>query len=799
MRFLSLFFPAALLAFIGCQAPSGQLKVVGLQDEVTVLRDTAGVNHIYARNEHDLFFAQGYCAAKDRLFQFEIWRRQATGTVAEILGPEEVKRDIGARLFAFRGDMDAELNHYHPHGKEIINAFTDGINAYIDKVSADTSLLPIEFKLLGIRPGRWNTREVISRHQGLLFNLQDEIRYARAVVRLGEQKVKQIVPFEPGEPNLAFDPAINQAALFDSITSLYSAFRSTLKFRPEHLAEAYRNRKNYDLLASSDDQQIQQVIDNAKETVGSNNWILSAGRSVSGFPVLANDPHRAIAVPSLRYLVHLNAPGWNVVGGGEPTIPGVSIGHNEYGAWGLTIFNLDAEDIYVYKINPDNPDQYEFRGSWEAMTTVNDTILVKGSNPIMVTHRFTRHGPVMYVDTARHLAYGARCAWLDVGAAPYLASLRIDQARNWEEFREGCSYSRLPGENMIWADKTGNIGWQAVGVAPVRKNHSGLIPVPGDGRYEWDGYLPIKELPNLLNPAEGFFATANECNVPKGYTHRDAVGWNWADRFRVERINEVLASREKHTQEEMMALQYDYVSLPARNLVPLLAAVSSKDPVAEAFRRRLLKWDSHIDKNSVEAGVYVQWERKLASKIRKKVVPPEGQPYLRTISLRKVLAWCTAETGPLGNRASRNQFLLACLEESIADMQKSLGPDTAAWQYGQDKFHHVLIKHPLSNAVDSATRATLDHGPLPRSGYSATPGVTGSGNNQSTGASFRMVVDVSDWDKAMFTNTPGQSGDPRSPYYRNLFIPWARDRHFPVLFSREKVESNSHEKLVLKP
>lgn len=790
----------ALLIFLsGCKTPPDQLNVSGLTDEVTVLRDSSGVNHIYANNEHDLFFAQGYCAARDRLFQFEIWRRQATGTVSEILGPEEIKRDIGTRLFSFRGDMDAELNHYHPHGKEIITAFTDGVNAYIDRVLMDTALLPIEFRLLGIQPKHWTTRDVISRHQGLLFNLQDEIRYARAVVKLGEEKVKQLVPFEPDDPNLVLDPTIDKSGLFDSITAMYSAFRASLKFKPNHLVAAHRNRENYELLATADEAAMQQVIDNAKETVGSNNWIVSGRRSTSGAPILANDPHRTIAVPSLRYLVHLQAPGWNVVGGGEPTIPGVSIGHNEYGAWGLTIFNLDAEDIYVYKLNASDLNQYEYGGKWETMTVVNDTIAVKGESTRHVQHRYTRHGPVMYIDSARRIAYGARCAWLDVGASPYLASLRIDQARNWDEFRDGCSYSRLPGENMIWADRDGNIGWQAVGVAPIRRKHSGLIPVPGDGRFEWEGYLPIKDLPHLLNPEPGFFATANECNVPQGYNHREAVGWNWADRYRVERINEVLSSRDKHSLEQMMQLQFDYTSLPAQSLVPRLAELHSVDPLVESFRNRLLKWNFVIDKNSVEAAIYVTWERKLASRLRMQVVPPEGQAYLRTLSLRKVLAWTTGEGGPLGNRAARNQFLLAGLEESVADLQKSLGGDTSTWKYGQAKFHHVLIKHPLSNAVDSATRAKLDLGPLPRSGYNATPGVTGGGNNQTTGASFRMVTDLSDWDKAMFTNAPGQSGDSRSPYYGNLFVTWADDVHFPIYFSRQKVEAVSREKLTLRP
>ncbi len=763
------------------------------------MRDSAGVNHIYAKNEHDLFFAQGYCAARDRLFQFEVWRRQATGTVAEILGPGEFKRDVGARLFAFRGDLDAELNHYHPRGKEIITAFTDGINAYVQQVLRDTSLLPLEFRLLGIQPGLWKPRDVISRHQGLLGNLPEELRYARAIATVGEAKVREVVYFEPGVPDLKIDPSIDKKALFDSILSVYSAFRATLLFKPEHLLTAYRNTRDFVQLAQVDEARFEEMMATEKESIGSNNWIVSGARSVSGKPLLANDPHRTIAVPSLRYMVHLNAPGWNVVGGGEPTIPGVSIGHNEHGAWGLTIFNLDGEDLYIYKLNPENKNQYHYQGAWEDMTIVHDTIPVEHEPSRPVQHRYTRHGPVLFLDTVKHLAYAARCAWLDVGAAPYLASLRVDQATTWEEFREACSFSRIPGENMIWADKQGNIGWQAVGVAPVRTNYSGLVPVPGDGRYEWSEYLPIPELPHAFNPEAGYFATANENNVPSDYPHRNAVGWNWADPFRVNRINEVLASREKHSLEDMMQLQADYLSLPARSLVPLLADVQSKDSLTEYLRNQLLSWNLMVEKNSVEAAVYVAWEKKLVANLRQRVIPTEGQKFLRSIPLRNVIAWLTTTTGPLKSPKEKQALMLTSFEQAINDLKTLVGRDPKAWVYGQQKIHHILIKHPMSNAVDEATRAKLEVGPLPRSGYGATPGMTSNSNNQSSGASFRIVADLSDWDKTMFTNSPGQSGDPRSKYYRNLFRAWAEDRHFPVYFSRDLVNKATQEKLTLLP
>lgn len=796
---------SVLLLVLGFQTGFSQqvleTTIDGLQKPVEVLRDENGVNHIYAQNEHDLFFAQGYCAAQDRLFQFEIWRRQATGTVAEILGPRELKRDIGARLFKFRGDLTREFNHYHPNGSAIIQAFTDGINAYIAQTEKNPSLLPLEFKLLGIKPGYWKPEVVISRHQGLLGNLPDELNIARAVVTLGEEKVKELSNFEPGVPDLTIDPKIKKEKLLENIIEPYEAFRKSLNFTPQDLKlSANPNWKEFENLASADEAAWSDFIAHEQKAIGSNNWIVSGSKSRSGFPLLANDPHRAITAPSLRYMVHLNAPGWNVVGGGEPTIPGVSIGHNEYGAWGLTIFNIDAEDLYVYEINPENSHQYKYQGKWETMISMADTIKVKGAPDVYVEHLFTRHGPVTHVDSENSVAFAVRCGWLEPGSAPYLASLRINQATTVNEFREACSYSYIPGENMIWADRKGNIAWQAVGVAPNRKTWSGLVPVPGDGRYEWDGYLPIKQLPNITNPEKGFWATANENNVPENFANRQAVGWTWADKYRVNRINEVLSNTRKFDTKDMMNLQYDYLSLPARELIPLLENLKSSDAVAESARQKLLnsRWNPILHKDSVSAAIYVAWEKKIMSNMVALVVPEAGKKYVRSIALSKVISWIINPRSELNGVAGRDQFLLTCLEESVADLKQKLGPDMNRWQYGQSSYHHILIKHALSNAVDEETRKKLECGPLPRGGYGNTPGMTTNSDNQLAGASFRMVVDTKNWDGAMFTNAPGQSGNPESPFYKNLFKGWATDQHFPVYFSKKKIKQKIVERTILK-
>ncbi len=774
------------------------LDVAGLDEPVEILVDRWGISHIYAETEHDLFFAQGWNAARDRLFQLELWRRQATGTVAEILGPRELKRDIGTRLFKFRRDLEQELNHYHERGSEIITAYADGINAYIERTEHDPSLLTVEFDLLGIKPGRWTPDVVISRHQGLLGNIGAELRTGRNVAAFGAETVKSLATYGPGDPLLALDAAVDGAALSEDILELYDAFREGVRFRPEDVvADRRADDDAFAMLERAAEDAARTVAYDVEQDIGSNNWIVDGSRSESGYPVMANDPHRAQGVPSLRYWVHLVGPGWNVIGGGEPSLPGVSIGHNEYGAWGLTVFSTDAEDLYVYETNPANPNQYRYRGQWESMVVTSEEIPVKGAAPHSAELKYTRHGPVVFEDSARNLAYAVRAGWMEIGGAPYLASLRMDQARNWEEFREACNYSNIPGENMIWADRNGTIGWQAVGIAPVRRNWSGLVPVPGDGRYEWDGYLPIKAKPHLVNPAEGYFATANNDLIPRDYEHMDAVGFSWSDPYRWLRIVEVLDRGTRFSIADMMRLQTDELSLPARQLVPMLDDLSASG-AAERARLALLDWDFVLDKRSVPGGIYAAWEAELRRLVRDAVGPAgnDGQ-----LSLRKVSETIMVPPGVLGSdpMRARNHILIASLEAAVEGLEESLGPDMSRWQRGQVGNHYAHLRHPLGTAVDETTRALLEAGPLPRGGYGSTVNQTGNGANQTSGASFRIIVDTGDWDRAVGMNTPGQSGDTRSPFYRNLFEYWANDDFHPVFYSRDLIEDVTAMELRLRP
>ena len=786
--FLSLLFPI----FMGVQAQTVSLE--SLKAPVEIFRDSWGINHIYAENQHDLFFAQGYAAAKDRLFQFEIWRRQASGTVAEILGAREFKRDLGTRLFKFRGDITEEMNHYHSEGTEIITAYTNGVNAYIDEVLKTPELLPIEFKMLNIYPQKWTPEIVISRHQGLLGNIGQELTTGRAVAKLGAEKVKEFMWFHPQDPLLDLDTKIQGALLDAPILELYNAFRDPLVFMPEDIDEKFRNQTPK--LAHV----VPEVVLEDSLSIGSNNWVVSGARTRDGNTYMANDPHRKIAGPSLRYMAHLVAPGWNVIGGGEPEIPGISIGHNEYGAWGLTVFRTDGDDLYVYELHPENPTQYQYKGEWVAMDVLTDTIKIKGMPDKTVQLHYSIHGPVVYTDLEHNKAYAVRSAWLEPGGSPYLASLRMDQAKNWGEFRVACNYSNIPGENMIWADRKGNIGWQAVGIAPIRKNFSGLVPVPGDGSYEWKDYLPILEKPNSFNPASGFIATANQNVTPADYKHWNAIGYSWSDPYRGDRVNEVLSSNNKMTMEDMKALQVDYLSLPAKTLLPYLNTLSFKG-ISKKAQKELDGWNFELRERSIAAAIYVAWENAIKEAAHNKFVPDTVKELIKSLQLKRVMDWVTQPDARFGADpiAGRDSFLKETFETGVAFLQEQLGDDLSQWQYGQQKLKHTYIKHPLSEVVREDIRQQLDSGPLPRGGNAYTPGSTGSNYEQSSGASFRMIINTGDWDAAIGTNSPGQSGDPKSPFYKNLFKPWAEDTYFPVYYSREKIEEVTVSKTILKP
>ncbi len=633
---------------------SGTLRVPGLARPVTVLRDRWGVPHIYAETQDDLFFAQGFVAAQDRLWQMEIWRRTGEGRLAEVLGPEAVERDRFARLLRYRGDLDAEYQSYAPDARGIIEAFVRGVNAFI---AASRDRPPVEFELAGFRPEPWTPEVCLTRMAGfgMTGNASMEVLRAKLGAALGWQLADEVIPTAPPRP-LESQPRTGLEGVDEKLLALPNAARSPLRFQDGGKRPQDGSKNPQD---------------------GSNNWVIDGSLSATGKPLLANDPHRALTLPSLRSMVHLVAPGWNVIGAGEPALPGVSVGHNDRVAFGFTIAMMDQQDLYIEETNPANPHEVRFQGSWEPMRIERETIRVKGGEPVAAELKFTRHGPVIHEDRERHRAYVLRWVGSEPGTAGYLASLSLDRARDWPGFRKALERWKVPSENLVYADVDGNIGWQVAGLAPVRKGWSGLLPVPGSGEYEWQGFLPAAELPAAFNPPRHFLATANHNILPPGYPRE--LGYDWGDPTRFLRISEILGAggsqKGKFAVADFQRLQNDEVSPPARALVSLLGAAKGAAPDLKPWIEKLARWDGTLARDSAAAALYEIWAAKLVpavfkSRLSKEWVPFVADPILAVDLLRDPKpAWFGSDP-----KAGRDAVLLAAWRRRSPRRRRSSAP-----------------------------------------------------------------------------------------------------------------------------
>jgi penicillin amidase len=536
---------------------------------------------------------------------------------------------------------------------------------------------------------------------------------------------------------------------------------------------------------------------------GSNNWVVSGKRSASGKPLLASDPHRSITLPSLRYLVHLNAPGWNVIGSGEPALPGVAIGHNERIAWGLTIVGTDQSDLYVEETDPEDPTRYKVGDGWERMKVVRESIRVRGEEkPVEVELRFTRHGPVLHEDAKRRRAYALRWVGLEPGGAAYLGSLGVGRARDWVSFRQALKAWKVPSLNMIYGDIDGNIGWVAAAGTPIRKGWNGLLPVPGAaGKFEWQGFLSVDELPQTYNPTVGFVATANHNILPPKYDRE--IAYEWAPPYRFQRIKQVLEANERCTLEDFCKLQHDVLSAPGLELVKLLKKVPITDPDLKPYAETLLKWDGVLSADATAGPVYVSWLHELSHAFYKRHVPAGLVGFVLSNRGYDVMFEALASPTPFwfGAEAAseRDALVRKTFEVAVAKVKKASREEDVT-RMTWSKLHTARFLHPLSIRGKPYAEA-FDLGPVPRSGDVHTVNNTRHDESfhQVHGASYRHVLDLADWDRGRATSTPGQSGQPGSPHYGDLLPLWAKGEYFPLVYSRARVEKETTHRLLLKP
>lgn len=778
------------------RGPTQTYRLVGLKKPAEILVDRWGVPHIYTASQDDAFFVQGFNAARDRLFQIDLWRRRGLGQLSEVFGPSYLAQDKATRLFLYRGDMQREWQAYGKKADHVATAFVAGINAYVDYVKAHPAHLPFEFKQLNYAPAKWQAEDVVRiRSHGLTRNLNSEVARAnvacKADLKSDEIRFGLTPPWQTSLPG-GLDPCLPKDLLkvFQLATQGVRVTKDTLNKTTQ----------------TGDDSAIRiAVAENPEETMeGSNNWVVSSSKSSTGRAIMANDPHRAYSAPSLRYIAHISAPGLNVIGAGEPALPGISIGHNGTIAFGLTIFNIDQEDLYVYELNPTNPNEYKYKGKWEQFKVLKEEIRVKGGQPVSVDLTFTRHGPLIFIEKEKNRAFAVRSGWLEAGMAPYFGSIDYMRAKNFTQFKQAMLHWGAPTENQVYADTKGNIGWVPGGLAPIRPNWDGLLPVPGDGRYEWAGFWSGDQLPSAYNPKEGWFASANQMNLPDDYPYKDRkLGFEWTNNSRFKRISEVLSGLDTISLEDSMRLQNDDLSIPARRLVALLAPLSDADPKTQAALSLFTGWDFIERSDSPQAALYEVWlTRHLGKTFKDAVLSKAAADAMGAPDVAVLLDTLEKPETGFGQDASRkrDQLLLASLSAAYVEMEKLQGVDPKQWQWG--KLHHNLMEHPLAAVVDDATRAKLNVGPLPKHGGAHTPNQStyrASDFRQTNGPSFRVVVDVGNWDNSKAVNSPGQSGDPDSPHYRDLADMWLKGEYFPLLYSRSAVLKETVQRIRLQP
>lgn len=531
---------------------------------------------------------------------------------------------------------------------------------------------------------------------------------------------------------------------------------------------------------------------------GSNNWVVSPERSLSGHAILADDPHRSHRVPSLRYIAHLSGPGIDVIGAGEPALPGISIGHNQHIAFGLTIFAVDQEDLMAYETKKRNPLLYRYGENWESMRLVSESIEVRGEQDVAVELRFTRHGPVIYENRETRKAFAVKAAWLEPGMAPYFGSVEYMRAENWDQFLAALNHWGAPAENQVYADTEGNIGYKPAGLTPIRSHYDGLLPVPGDGRYEWQGFYDMDQLPVEYNPARGWVATANAMNLPEDYPYQEIKpGFEWTAPWRVNRISEVLSRQTKHSLADSLALQRDYLSIPARRILSRLKIEDLPAPANAVFK----DWDFVLAPGSGAAALFELWFRgHLMKAVMSRVAGVEAAEFMALAPGSKALdSLVIVEQFEKMSQADSMALARSSLNAAIEDANRLMGNDTTRWKWGS--LHKIRFKHPLYDYVDDKTKRLLSLPVMSRGGSTDTPNNTTYVNNYdvASGASWRMVIDLKDWDSARMTNGPGQSGDPHSKHYDDLLENWANDGSLPLLYSRKKIESELSARFRLLP
>lgn len=775
--------------------PSARMTgLEGLQAPVDIFEDRWGVPHVQAGSIADAFFANGYLVARDRLWQLDFEYRRAIGRLAEVYGAKFVPSDTANRLFLFRGDAGAEFAALPQTVQTCATAYVAGINAYLKEIEQTPEKLSEEFRIFAYNPLRWDVLDLVRMRAEATGNTKGEVRRAQLAAKNALAYDALIQPLRPAH-TLKVPDGLDVHAVSEQDLGWFGVLQAALPLAGVHDVKAEHEE------------------DHRRANEGSNAWVIAPSRTATGRPILANDPHLGFGSPGPRHVIHLTAPGLNVIGGGTPGMPGVMQGHNEHFAFGRTNFHIDQEDLFVLRTHPHHPDRYFHKGQWVEMEQETTTIAVRGEAARTVTLHYAAQGPVVSTDPARQRAVSVAATWLYPGANGMLANIGINLAQDWSSFRQALKLHTSP-TNFTYADTAGNIGWQAAGGLPHRSGgHDGLLPAPGDGQYDWQGLQSLDALPSSFNPAVGWFGTSNELNLPADYPYEErCVSYEWKDPYRYQRVAEVLQETKRATLAQSVALQHDTLS----HLALAVVACLPDRPASLAAEVVLLKqWDGHVDASSAAAALYEVWWSKLNVLFYQALVPEDLRGIVpQPLNASVLLAFLQAPDSRIGSHpeSARDALLVKALQQAVEEVRDRLGPVMAAWRWGA--LHTVQMRHPLHASYAVAKAFPPVGGETAQSGGDAytvmarwyNPDLSAKALAQGRnpyavtgGASYLMVCDVGAWDQSVFLNFPGQAAQPQNRHYDDFLAPWLKGAMQPLVFSPHAVQAAARHHQVLYP
>ncbi|MEA5593150.1 penicillin acylase family protein [Rivularia sp. UHCC 0363] len=809
---------------------NGAIAIPGLESEVKVLRDEWGIPQIYAASNHDLFFTQGYVHAQDRFWQMDFWRHIGAGRLSEMFGESQLDKDKFLRTMGWKKIAQQEFATLDTDTKANLQAYAAGVNTYLAKHQG--SALSLEYTVLKLlnreyRPEPWQPIHSILWGKVMAYdlstNLGDEIERTILLKSFPKERVDELFPLYPED--------------FPVIVPEFKVAKKAGKIKINEdiedvnllaLKEITPNLKSI----ASNVTAMEEILGGTGMGVGSNSWTISGKRTATGKPILADDPHLSVQMPSIWYELGLhcisikdsvssNCP-YNVTGFTFAGVPGVIVGHNNRIAWGVTNVMSDTMDLYVEKINPANPNQYEMNGKWVDMQLVTEEIQVASGEPINQIIRYTQHGPILsdVVPSLQQFGenstvkvpekYAVSLRWNALEPSTLITAIQeINRAQNWQQFRTAASKFDIAAQNLIYADVDGNIGYQMPGRTPIRKQGDGRYPVPGwNNKYEWQGYIDFEELPHSFNPARGYIITANNAVVDENYPY--VITKDWVHGYRAKRIEEMITrTNQPLTLADIESIQGDTLDINARDLMPILKSIYFDDSRLENARQLLINWDFQLKIKSPASAIFETFWKKLLALTFHDELPQDYYPdgsdrwyaVMNNLAVQPNNLWWDNRNTP--EVENRDEIFKQALVAAVDELESNLGNNPEKWTWG--KLHKIDFRNvTLGKSGVAVIEKLFNRGTFAAAGDGETINANRWKANQSTFEvthipSLRMIVDLDSFDNSQAIHSTGQSGHAFNRHYTDMIRPWRDTKYHSMLWENEKINQKAESTLLLVP